>query len=253
MKEMYYDDFIKENPEVAELDHVTRLWLYFKKCRPEEDLMGFYYHKFKKKPFIGDKFGKLTIEEPIRISGKWWYRCRCECGNTKNVKTGQISKLKYPMCAECSKKEKDAITTNKYDLTGEYGVGWDSDGNEFWFDLEDYDKIKDISWHKEKGTWYFVGRLKGQNKRVAMHRLVCDADEHTMVRCSITTPGIGDFRKRNLEVKPMEERSRIKHLKNRIKRFELKNGYKICAYVKTKEDADRIENLLTDICNESER
>lgn len=239
--------------EYRRLGKIGRTILYYKKYGTKEELDSYYKRMLGDKYYVGQKFGKLTAEEPLRLNGKWWYICRCECGNTKNVKIGDMFNLKYPMCAECSKKEKDAITTNKYDLTGEYGVGWDSDGNKFQFDLEDYNKIKDISWHKEKGTWYFVGRLKGQNKRVAMHRLVCDADEHTMVRCSITTPGIGDFRKRNLEVKPMEERSRIKHLKNRIKRFELKNGYKICAYVKTKEDADRIENLLTDICNESER
>lgn len=239
--------------EYRRLGKIGRAILYYKKYGTKEELDSYYKKMLGDKYYVGQKIGKLTVEEPLRLNGKWWYKCRCECGNTRNVKIEHIFNLKYPMCAECSKKEKDAITTNKYDLTGEYGIGWDSDGNEFWFDLEDYDKIKNISWHKEKGTWYFVGRLKGQNKRVAMHRLVCDADEHTMVRCSITTPGIGDFRKRNLEVKPMEERSRIKHLKNRIKRFELKNGYKICAYVKTKEDADRIENLLTDICNESER
>ena len=43
---------------------------------------------------------------------------------------------------------------NKYDLSGEYGIGYtsntDSYGrNEFYFDLEDYDKIKDYCWHFE--------------------------------------------------------------------------------------------------------
>lgn len=36
---------------------------------------------------------------------------------------------------------------NKYDLSGEYGVGYCSNTNtEFYFDLEDYDKIKDYCW-----------------------------------------------------------------------------------------------------------
>lgn len=35
---------------------------------------------------------------------------------------------------------------NKYDLSGEYGIGYTSNGEEFWFDLEDYDKIKDYYW-----------------------------------------------------------------------------------------------------------
>ena len=36
---------------------------------------------------------------------------------------------------------------NKYDLSGDYGVGYTSNTNEqFYFDLEDYDKIKDYCW-----------------------------------------------------------------------------------------------------------
>lgn len=36
---------------------------------------------------------------------------------------------------------------NKFDLTGEFGIGWTSNTNEpFYFDIEDYDKIKDICW-----------------------------------------------------------------------------------------------------------
>lgn len=37
---------------------------------------------------------------------------------------------------------------NKYDLSGEYGIGWTSNTNEeFYFDLEDYDLIKDYCWY----------------------------------------------------------------------------------------------------------
>ena len=40
--------------------------------------------------------------------------------------------------------------TNKYDLTREYGVGWTSNTDrEFYFDLEDYDKIKDYCWSEK--------------------------------------------------------------------------------------------------------
>lgn len=37
---------------------------------------------------------------------------------------------------------------NKFDVSGEFGIGWSSNTNEeFYFDLEDYEKIKDICWH----------------------------------------------------------------------------------------------------------
>ena len=39
------------------------------------------------------------------------------------------------------------IKGNKYDLNREYGIGWTSNTNqEFYFDLEDYDKIKNYTW-----------------------------------------------------------------------------------------------------------
>lgn len=137
----------------------------------KEELFDFYKERLGDKYYVGQKVGKLTVEEPFRVDGTWWYVCRCECGNTKNVKVREMLTLKYPMCAKCSKKERDAITTNKYDLTGEYGIGWDSDGNEFWFDLEDYDKIKNISWHKSK-SGYFTGKIKGTNTIVSLCRVI---------------------------------------------------------------------------------
>lgn len=37
---------------------------------------------------------------------------------------------------------------NELDISGEFGVGWSSNTNEeFYFDLEDYEKIKDICWN----------------------------------------------------------------------------------------------------------
>ena len=33
---------------------------------------------------------------------------------------------------------------NTYDLSGEYGIGYSNSGKEFYFDLDDYDLIKEI-------------------------------------------------------------------------------------------------------------
>lgn len=41
----------------------------------------------------------------------------------------------------------------KYDLSGEYGIGWTTNTNkEFYFDLEDYDKIKDYAWYEHHSS-----------------------------------------------------------------------------------------------------
>lgn len=47
--------------------------------------------------------------------------------------------------------------TNTYDLTGEYGIGYTSSGDEFWFDLEDYDKIKKLLLAFDQ-TWIFESK-----------------------------------------------------------------------------------------------
>ena len=39
--------------------------------------------------------------------------------------------------------------TNRYDLSGDVGIGWTSNTNrQFYFDLNDYELIKDYSWHE---------------------------------------------------------------------------------------------------------
>lgn len=72
------------------------------------------------------------------------------------VKQNKITKKKY----------------NKYDLSGEYGVGWTSNTNrEFYFDIEDYEKIKDICWI-ESNEGYIIGRIPDTNKTARLHNLV---------------------------------------------------------------------------------
>lgn len=57
-----------------------------------------------------------------------------------------------------------------YDLTGEYGIGWTSNTNkEFYFDIEDYDKIKDYCWYENDGGYVVTQRNR---KTIRMHRLI---------------------------------------------------------------------------------
>lgn len=56
---------------------------------------------------------------------------------------------------------------NKYDLTGEYGIGYDCKRREFYFDLEDYDKIKNICWHVNNNKNRVYGRYKGKNIEIS--------------------------------------------------------------------------------------
>ncbi len=63
---------------------------------------------------------------------------------------------------------------NIYDLSGEFGIGYTLKGEEFWFDLEDYDKIKYACWFVEpKGR--LVSRnyeTSGKTTPIKFHRLI---------------------------------------------------------------------------------
>lgn len=56
-------------------------------------------------------------------------------------------------------------------MSGEYGIGYTSKGEEFYFDLEDYEKIKDYCWSKDNQNGYISAKDKN-NRIIKMHRLV---------------------------------------------------------------------------------
>ena len=63
---------------------------------------------------------------------------------------------------------------NIYDLTKEYGIGYASNTNkEFYFDLEDHDKIKNYCW-RENDSGYIVTDVN--HSPIRMHRFILDYD-----------------------------------------------------------------------------
>ena len=124
----------------------------------------------------GMVFGRLTVierdEDYISPKGehntKW--KCQCICGNIVSV-LGRSLKDKITKSCVCLTKK-----YNTYDLTGEYGIGYSSNTNEkFYFDLEDYDKIKDYSWYVNSN-----GYLKNSND-VYMHRLLMNFPKNKLI------------------------------------------------------------------------
>lgn len=105
----------------------------------------------------GQQFGRLVVLEQaddyISPSGnhQTMWLCECSCpeknkiivrgSHLKDGFTQSCGCLHREMASEANKK------TNTYILDGEYGIGFASNtGSEFYFDLEDYDKIKDYCW-----------------------------------------------------------------------------------------------------------
>lgn len=120
-----------------------------------------------KENLTGQKFGRLTVieqaEDYINPQGKhhaqWLCECSCEEHNRIIVSAGNLKSKKIQSCG-CIRREltikfnkETKKRYNKYDLSREYGIGWTSNTNkEFYFDLEDYCKIKDYYWNEHIKT-----------------------------------------------------------------------------------------------------
>ena len=134
----------------------------------------------KIKNLTGQRFGKLVVigidDNPNKgksSHSKWI--CQCDCGNIVSVLSNSLSMGKTKSCG-CYKKDKCSEIHkkgNKYDLSGEYGIGYTSKGEEFYFDLDDYDKIVNYGWIIIK-TGYVVAKKPHSRKNMYMHKLVCD-------------------------------------------------------------------------------
>ena len=163
-----------------------------------------------KKDLTGKQFGRLIVvsqtQDYISPDGKHHaqWNCRCDCGNP-NIITALGTNLKRGNTTSCGCYRYDKITEkdrgrkiNKYNLSGKYGIGWTTNTNEeFYFDLEDYEKIKDFGWYKDNNGYL---RATGKDgKALKMHQLIAHVfiDHHNRNKL--------DNRKENLwECSPSE-------------------------------------------------
>ena len=133
----------------------------------------------KRMNLVGEKFGKLTVISFYDVKhGHSRWVCECDCGSDKQIiadgvhlKRGNIKScgcLKVSCAKGLSEMNKKF---NTYDLSGECGIGYTSKGEEFYFDLEDYDLIKDYCWHITKDGYVVRTGEK------SMHSLVMNVDD----------------------------------------------------------------------------
>ena len=110
--------------------------------------------------------------------------CKCNCGSNKEI-LARSTPLKTGTTKSCGCKQKDNIIYynknihkkyNKYDLSGEYGIGWTSNTNKkFYFDLEDYDKIKNYTWYEDiiNNNYYCLKAcIENEHKTIRMSDLL---------------------------------------------------------------------------------
>ena len=153
----------------------------------------------QEKIHIGDLYGRLkVINLPYKVKNRWYVECECTCNkktklivNTYNLVSGRKKSCGCLVRETASKKMKQLHKTNIYNLEGEFGIGYcpnidptDSEHirNYFYFDLEDYDKIKKYRWRFDKdGYVYTFSCLEEGKKNIRMHRLVMDCPPNKVI------------------------------------------------------------------------
>jgi hypothetical protein len=163
----------------------------------------------------GEKYGRLT---PLYVVGKTSYRakiwhCQCDCGNFKDVPSTSLASGNTRSCGCLNKEtitmvgektrfkkgwslEEGVTPENTYELSGEYGIGYTPKGEPFYFDIEDYNKIKDYLWYtKEDG--YLI--CQESSRTIRMNRLIMNCtDPNKDVHHK--NHMVNDNRKHNLEI-----------------------------------------------------
>lgn len=138
----------------------------------------------------GKQFGRLTVMKQVEdyVDSKGNHRarweCECSCGNPNTTfPTGSDLKSGKAQSCGCLRVENTQKSNqinkkkyNVYDLSGEYGIGYTCNTNTpFYFDLEDYDKIKDYCWSEhidDKGYHSLYSRKANSNKHIKFHHIL---------------------------------------------------------------------------------
>lgn len=121
---------------------------------------------------------RLTViqKSGSNSNGSILWECECSCGNECHPLVSSTA-LKYGTTKSCGclSKELKSLRSKKYntyDILGDFGIGWTTNTNiEFYFDLEDYELIKNYCW-LENDQGYIVTRTPGGHFNLRLHRLV---------------------------------------------------------------------------------
>ena len=209
-----------------------RYWHCFCECGNEKDirmdkltssnptkscgcLIGETASKIHFVDLTGQKFGRWTV---ISCHGKnnfgeHLWNCKCSCGTEKIVLGHSLTNGHSQSCG-CLKNELSGDRNKKYniyDLSGEYGIGYTSKGEEFWFDLEDYDKIKDYCWLINDRGYVIARDCKNDGKNISLHWIIAGQKYVDHINGSKT---LFDNRKCNLRTTKLSEFS-TKNNRNR--------------------------------------
>ena len=170
----------------------------------------------------GQKFGRLTVIELAYINkkqGKYWYvKCDCKENTIFTIRGSSLTSGNTNSCG-CLIKEITSdrlLKKNEYNLSGEFGIGYTSKGEEFYFDLEDYDKIKNYCWYIDKAGYVRTNRVI---PNIKFHNFILEEDDITCI--DHIFGDTNDNRKQNLRIA-----NKFENAENAKLRVDNKSGTK---------------------------
>lgn len=165
----------------------------------------------KKLDLTGERFGYLYVikegENYAYPSGRTrtQWLCRCDCGNEVSISTNNLKSGNTKSCG--CKKQFLSLNTfkdnngNRYEFDGETGIGYTKNGTKFYFDKEDYDKVKKYKWNvTSKGYICTHIKVNGKKKCLFLHRYIMSAEEGISVDHIRGRNSKTDNRKSNLRI-----------------------------------------------------
>lgn len=111
--------------------------------------------------------------------------CKCSCGTSDPTIVLQDS-LRNGRTLSCGCLTRENVGKahkkyNEFDLSGDYGIGYTLKNEPFWFDKEDYDKIKNYTWHYDTGGYVVTTSYNPKKHKISLHRLVMNASDIDIV------------------------------------------------------------------------
>lgn len=181
---------------------------------------------------IGDKIGRLTVVSSFekQVSNKRkrvCWNCICDCGNSCEVLEIALTRKKYTKSCGCYQREKASKRLkqfNSFDLSDKNKCrGTTRCGYDFYFDFEDYDKIKGLCWHRHKDGYLrtCLGKDRfNKNIYMMMHHWVMNIEWKEGFECDHINTKPNDNRKSNLRKVTHQE-----NMQNRGLVSSNKSGY----------------------------
>ena len=149
----------------------------------------------------GKKFGRLTVLGLAEKKGKKrMWRCICSCPLKKEIiVSGSNLVTGHTTSCGCYMKERTSKTHKKYndyEVQEDYVIMYTTKGEPFFVDLEDFWKVKNICWHKDR-KGYIVSKSP---KLIFLHQVIMDCPKGLKVDHLGGSSTCNDNRKYNLRI-----------------------------------------------------